>query len=463
MVSRLQRSLFPLATLLMLVAAQSPAQTAAVSDLVVFNSATFGNPAFVPARGRTGLLYGVLGGSSEDPGTVFSFSSSGTTRTLYTAAGSSGYGQFSSLTLAADGNFYGGTNGAAVIGTGAYGNIFRVTPGGSFTVLHYLNGGSDGAFPFGAPVEASNGNLYGVTWGGCCHNSTVYEHTPQGTFSVIYTFSSAQCLSAQSIIQGSDGNLYISCSSGGTNGNGSIVKLSTTGKLLSYYLFPGGAGGSEPAGLVQASDGNYYGATLFGGIPGSGDGTIFRMTPQNEVTILYTFDPRHSSHDGTLPGYPIQATDGNLYGVTFSGGLYGYGTIFRISLQGEYSQVYSFPSTVGSEPQFIMQDPSGTFYGSANVGSTDNYGSIFSLDMGLGPFITFVLPSGKVGQSAQILGQGLTGTTRVTFNGKAATKFSVVNDTYMTAVVPTGATTGRVVVTTPTGKLTSNVSFRILK
>jgi hypothetical protein len=81
--------------------------------------------------------------------------------------------------------------------------------------------------------------------------------------------------------------------------------------------------------------------------------------------------------------------------------------------------------------------------------------------MGLDPFITFVLPVGKPGQTAQILGQGLTGTTSVTFNGVAATKFTVVSDTYMTSVVPAGATTGPVVITTPTGNLTSNVSFRI--
>jgi hypothetical protein len=62
-----------------------------------------------------------------------------------------------------------------------------------------------------------------------------------------------------------------------------------------------------------------------------------------------------------------------------------------------------------------------------------------------------------------ILGQGLTGTTSVTFNGLPASSFSVVSDTYMTAVVPSGATTGPVVVTMPTGPLTSNVSFRISK
>jgi hypothetical protein len=87
---------------------------------------------------------------------------------------------------------------------------------------------------------------------------------------------------------------------------------------------------------------------------------------------------------------------------------------------------------------------------------------MFSLNMGLGPFITFVQPTGKVGQAVQILGQGLKGTTSVTFNGIAATSFTVVNDTYMTAVAPTGATTGPVVVTTPSGALTSNVSFRII-
>jgi hypothetical protein len=81
--------------------------------------------------------------------------------------------------------------------------------------------------------------------------------------------------------------------------------------------------------------------------------------------------------------------------------------------------------------------------------------------MGLGPFIAFVRNNGKVGATAQILGQGLTGTSSVAFSGVKATSFKVVSDTYMTAVVPTGATTGPVVVTIPGGSLTSNVSFRI--
>jgi hypothetical protein len=81
--------------------------------------------------------------------------------------------------------------------------------------------------------------------------------------------------------------------------------------------------------------------------------------------------------------------------------------------------------------------------------------------MGLGPFITFVQSTGKAGRSAQILGQKLTGATSITFNGVPATSFAVLRDTFMTAVVPAGATTGPVVVTTPAGTFTSNVNFRV--
>ena len=81
--------------------------------------------------------------------------------------------------------------------------------------------------------------------------------------------------------------------------------------------------------------------------------------------------------------------------------------------------------------------------------------------MALGPFIKLVQPTGKVGRTVQILGQGLTGTTSVTFNGIAATSFKVQTDTYMVTVVPSGATTGPVVVTTPSGTLTSNKNFQV--
>jgi uncharacterized repeat protein (TIGR03803 family) len=86
-----------------------------------------------------------------------------------------------------------------------------------------------------------------------------------------------------------------------------------------------------------------------------------------------------------------------------------------------------------------MQDTNGTFYGTTYAGGRFGSGTVYSLNMGLGPFVRFVQPTGRVGQTAQILGQGLTGATSVTFNGVSATSFKVGADTFMTAVVPSGA------------------------
>ena len=156
----------------------------------------------------------------------------------------------------------------------------------------------------------------------------------------------------------------------------------------------------------------------------------------------------------------MQGTDGNLYGPTQTGGTSGNGTLFQITTTGTYKNLYSFASSVGTQPSVaLMQHTNGLFYGTAS-GGADNDGVVYSLDMGLAPFVTFVRPGAKIGQGAQILGQGLNGTTNVTFNG-VATTFKVVSDTYLTAIVPAGATTGPVVVTTPTQTLTSNKNFRI--
>jgi uncharacterized repeat protein (TIGR03803 family) len=159
----------------------------------------------------------------------------------------------------------------------------------------------------------------------------------------------------------------------------------------------------------------------------------------------------------------VEGTDGNLYGTTEEGGSDNIGTLFQITKNGDHKVLYSFASGIGSTLQSApMQHTNGRFYGLSAVGGADDNGSVYTLDMGLGPFVAFVRPSGRVGQSAEILGEGLTGTTAVTFNGLPASSFKVINDTYMTAVVPSGATTGQVVVTTPGGTLTSNVNFRIV-
>jgi hypothetical protein len=119
-----------------------------------------------------------------------------------------------------------------------------------------------------------------------------------------------------------------------------------------------------------------------------------------------------------------------------------------------------------------MQHTNGKLYGFTNQGGTSNNciilstpgcGTVFSLDVGLGPFVKFVVPNGEVGSVIQILGTGLTGATAVSFNGVPASSFKVISDALMTATVPAGATTGRVIVTAPTRRLTSNVKFKVLR
>jgi uncharacterized repeat protein (TIGR03803 family) len=89
-------------------------------------------------------------------------------------------------------------------------------------------------------------------------------------------------------------------------------------------------GYSTIASLIQASDGNLYGINNLGGA--HNDGTVFQVTPQGVTTLVYAFGD--NSGDGAGPeANLIQASDGNFYGTTHSGGAYGYGTIFKITPQ----------------------------------------------------------------------------------------------------------------------------------
>jgi uncharacterized repeat protein (TIGR03803 family) len=219
-------------------------------------------------------------------------------------------------------------------------------------------------------------------------------------------------------------------------------------------------GSSPRAGLLQAGDGNFYGTTTAGGTYGGG--TVFKITPGGTLTTLYSFCVKAG-----CPVYPwaalVQGTDGNLYGTTSSGGANPDGVIFTMTLAGKLTVLHSFDGSDGGAPYAKpIQATNGIFYGTTAEGGVSNHGVVYSFSMGLGPFVTFVRDSGKVGWRVEILGQGFTGTTAVSFNGTSAA-FNVISDTYLTATVPDGATTGPVTVTTPKGVLKSNVPFRVIE
>jgi len=94
-------------------------------------------------------------------------------------------------------------------------------------------------------------------------------------------------------------------------------------------------------------------------------------------------------------------------------------------------------------------------------GGSSLYGTVFEFSTGLRPFVAESPTFGKVGQTVRILGNNLTGTTNVTFNGLSAT-FQVLSSTFIKATVPGGAATGTIEVTTPSGTLNSNVAFQVL-
>jgi uncharacterized repeat protein (TIGR03803 family) len=378
---------------------QSGAQTGATTDtapgttfktLHSFTGAD-GSKSFAGLlQGKNGNLYGTtyFGGAKND-GEVFQITAAGKLTTLHSFGGADGEYSYAAPVQGPDGNFYGTTY---LGGSKGDGTIFKMTPSGALTTLHSF-GGADGSQPLAGLAAGSDGNFYGTTNLGGSHGAgSVFKITPSGQFTILYSFcSKAACADGQSsfagLIQATDGNLYGTTLGGGTQGHGTVFKITKGGALSTLYSFCSQSGcvdGEFPqTGLVQASNGNLYGTTILGGAYGSG--TIFELTLGGALTTLYSACSQSGCPDGNYLYAPlVQAKDGNLYGIMQIGGAHNSGTIFQITLSGALTTLYSFCSQPAcADGQYpaagLVQAANGNLYGTTADGGAHGDGTVFSI------------------------------------------------------------------------------------
>jgi uncharacterized repeat protein (TIGR03803 family) len=235
------------------------------------------------------------------------------------------------------------------------------------------------------PVEASDGLLYGMTQGGgTAYLGTVYRIGPDGTHpTVLHDFQGGPAdggIPTSRLVQGADGALYGTTTTGGAGGKGTVFRMALGGTIALLHSFTGPDGDTPQAGLLLASDGNFYGTTNGGGT--TGWGTVYRITAQGTFTSLFSFGPFEVS--GAQPASPlVEVPDGSLYGSAAGGGsLYG-GVAYRITKAGQFNVVHEFSSALpeGQVPGggfALARD--GNLYGVTTTGS-DRRGTAFRMTL----------------------------------------------------------------------------------
>jgi uncharacterized repeat protein (TIGR03803 family) len=347
-----------------------------------------------------GRFYGTTadGGADSTGGTVFRVDLKGDHTTLHSFSGSpDGYGPLAGLIKDSDGNLYGTTYSGGLYN---FGTIFEVSSTGVETVLYSFSGyPADGGNPGAGLVRDVAGNLYGTTqYGGpgpCQLNGdtegcgTVFRLSNTGVETVLHGFGSETTdgqMPIARLLRDSAGNLYGTTYSGGTQGMGTVFKVTPSGAETVLYSFSGAPDGSGPeAGLIVYA-GILYGTTYQGGA--SNYGTVFALTEKGQEKVLYSFSALRG--DGRYPATAlVRDSSGNLYGTTLGGGIQtkychvvenGCGVIFKLSSAGKETVLHRFAGypTEGSVPTSdLLRDSLGNLYGTTNVGGDAESGSVF--------------------------------------------------------------------------------------
>jgi uncharacterized repeat protein (TIGR03803 family) len=333
----------------------------------------------------SGILYGATEtGGSNNFGTVFEMTTSGSLNTLYTfTGGDDGGNPFSALIPGANDLLFGT---AETGGSNNFGTVYQLTTTGSLSTLYTFSGAADGGNPYGGLLTGTDGLLYGTTETGPGGYGTVYQLTKSGSLNTLHTFDGGDGASPQSqLVLAANGNFYGTTVGGGANSAGTVFSITPAGAFNSLHSFNGlGEGGSPYGAVITGTDGNLYGTTETGG--SGGTGTIYQLTTTGSLTLLHSFGAvsSGSNADGANPRAGlVQASDGNFYGTTGSGGSYGFGTVFQVTTSGSFSTLYSFTGgNDGGNPYGILTEPvTGDLFGTTITGGADGHGTVFQIPL----------------------------------------------------------------------------------
>jgi uncharacterized repeat protein (TIGR03803 family) len=287
------------------------------------------------------------------------------------------------------------------------GTVFELTRTGNAwksQVIYSFKNGTDGAVPTGGLVFDSSGNLYGTTeygggFGSChyqtgpIHCGTVFKLTHQSdgswTESVLYGFKgkSDGALPLSGVVFDANGDLFGTTPKGGFKDQGTVFELTPTGSSWTESVIF--SHGGHPVGILAIdSNGNLYG-TLEGHFYQTNQGSIFELVHSQSgwtKKVLHTFTGRP---DGSLPetGVVFDAV-GNLFGTTFSGGSNGWGSVFKLTPNGngawQENVIHSFSGEAdGALPTDLILDAAGNIYGTT-AGGGGGGGQTCSGDEGCG-------------------------------------------------------------------------------
>jgi uncharacterized repeat protein (TIGR03803 family) len=355
--------------------AQAQAYTYSVLD--AFTGADGEGPTGRLALDAQGNLYGTTpSGGAYGFGTVFKVDTTGAEIVLYSFTGTGGDAEnpHAGLVLDAQGNLYGTTPDG---GAFADGTVFKVDPNGTETVLYSFTGaGGDGASPSSSLVLDTLGNLYGTTlMGGSDNKGTVFKVDTNGKESVLYSFLNRPDANYPNcVVLDAQGNLYGTTFGGGTDDHGTVFKVDTNGKESVLYSFLNRPDGRYPDGVVLDAQGNLFGTTAGGGdiyCPYDGGcGTVFKVDTNGNETLLYNFSWAGGVGRNPNGGVVLDA-QGNLYGTTLYGGFYDKGTVFMLAANGYESVLHSFSGRKG-DGQWpnagVVLDAQGNLYGTTFIG-----------------------------------------------------------------------------------------------